>query len=420
MTDGAPARRAGGNAALPRLALGALLLLAGAPAAPAAPGVPGVPAVIGAQVEVPRGPQGPTEPQNAGRRRATRPPPQLVERVAQAWEDAIEAIASSEAYGGLVLPRQEGLVPLGPDPTSGLWEFWLPATGKRPERDPAGGRLRMTGDSGIVLILVPGGTFTMGAQAEDPDAPHYDPGAQPDEAPHAVTLDPYFISKFEMTQGQWRRATGEAPSLFGAGNRGGPTHPVERVTWHDCVEALAGLGLVLPTEAQWEFAARGGTSTPWWTGSEAAAIGEGRGGNLLDETARAHPETADWDRHEGWTDGHLVHAPVGSFAPNPYGLHDTLGNVWEWCLDPYGPYEAGVRPGDGLRLVPEAAERAFRGGSYRFGRSYARSALRWHREPEHIGAPLGLRPARALDPAAGARPGPGDEPRPAPGERSGD
>lgn len=319
------------------------------------------------------------------------------------WRAATEAIRTSPRYGGLELGPQEGLVPLGPSPSSGLWEFWHPASGARPQRDPATGELLPTAQSGLVFVLLPGGTFTMGAQSQDPDAPRYDPAAAPDETPHEVTLAPFFLSKYEMTQGQWARLCGARPSLFDARKLGGDRHPVERVTWRDAMRALVRVGLELPTEAQWEYGARGGTDTVYWTGNDPASVGAAQAANVLDADAARDPATRDWDRPEPFEDGYLVHAPVGSFAPNPFGLCDVIGNVWEWCRDVYGSYELPTDPTDGLRLVPGRPpvldsdwDRVFRGGSYHFGLGYARAALRMHIDPDHHGAPLGVRPARPV------------------------
>jgi hypothetical protein len=105
------------------------------------------------------------------------------------------------AYPGLDLQPRVGLVPLGPDPSTGLWEFGDLVTGLPPERD-ADGRLMITEDTGLVFVLIPAGAFQMGTGAMD--APRHD-----------VTLTaPYFISKYEMTQGQWLRLTGVNPSRY--------------------------------------------------------------------------------------------------------------------------------------------------------------------------------------------------------------
>ena len=118
------------------------------------------------------------------------------------WDEAITEIALSERYGGLEIEPQIGLVPLGRDEQSGLWEFWHVATGAMPVRRDLTGRLEISGESGIVLVLLPGGTFWMGSQSGDPDGPNYDPAARKDEGPpHEVSLVPFFLSKFEITQG---------------------------------------------------------------------------------------------------------------------------------------------------------------------------------------------------------------------------
>jgi hypothetical protein len=148
-----------------------------------------------------------------------------------AWEEATRAIAASPKYGGLRLAPQIGLVPLGPDPDSGLFEFAHIGSGRVPERDPGTRRL-VPGDAfAIVLVLVPGGTFRMGAQTADPGAPNFDREAHNEGPVHAVSLSPYFIGKHEITQAQWERMTGERPSQYGPGDEhGGKTltaeHPV--------------------------------------------------------------------------------------------------------------------------------------------------------------------------------------------------
>lgn len=127
------------------------------------------------------------------------------------WNETIAAIAdptSTPRYNGLRISPQRGLVPLGPDPRSGLHEFAAVASGEVPDRDPETGRLVLDDEVAIVLILVPGGLCWIGAQSEDEAEPNYDPLARPEEAPVVQSeLAPYFLAKHECTQAQWRRLT---------------------------------------------------------------------------------------------------------------------------------------------------------------------------------------------------------------------
>jgi formylglycine-generating enzyme required for sulfatase activity/tRNA A-37 threonylcarbamoyl transferase component Bud32 len=315
------------------------------------------------------------------------------------WTEAIRSIQDPQecpAYGGLRITPQLGLLPLGRDPGSGLWEFAHLQTGEIPWRHEDG-HLVIDRESGLVFVLIPGGTFLMGAQKDDPGKPGYDPRAEANEGPvHEVTLSPFFLSKFEMTQGQWERFTGENPSYYASGDlvpKPG-LHPVEQVSWEGCTRITARLGLVLPTEAQWEYAARAGTTTSWWTGGERDSLIDAA--NLADQTARrggaTWPTIADWPDLE---DGFVVHAEAGSFRANGFGLHDVHGNVWEWCRDGYGPYTDPVRPGDGERQV-SSRFRVSRGGSFSLSASSARSACRSADTPVTRNDYLGLRPARVI------------------------
>ncbi|MEW6746636.1 MAG: SUMF1/EgtB/PvdO family nonheme iron enzyme [Planctomycetota bacterium] len=321
-----------------------------------------------------------------------------VQEHAKEWAEASDEIAVHPLYNGLELAPVIGLIPLEPDPASDLWEFWVWETGQRPLRNEKTERWTVTGDTGMVLVLLPGGTFTMGASTEL-GARSYDPEAEVEDGPaHNVTLAPFFLSKYEMTQGQWQRITGANPSHYNpvAGfNKYNPislAHPVESVSWEDCVAALARIELMLPTEAQWEFAARAGTDTPWWTGSQKEALE--KVANLADLQCKHLGGERHWV-YETWSDWYIVHAPVGSFQANRFGLHDIYGNVWEWCLDSYQLYKESVaRAGDGLRIGPDKgnANKCYRGSSYYNTAVHARSASRGDAAPDFRNLDLGVRP----------------------------
>jgi len=317
------------------------------------------------------------------------------------WEEAIAAIASSPRYGGLRITPQIGLLPIGEDPVSGLWEFADLETGEPPARGPDGRLAPDTGAS-LVLVLLPGGSFSMGAQ-RNPELRNADLRASEIESPVSeVELGPFFLSKYEMTQGQWLRLTGANPSAYASGmgvasDRAdleiGLDHPVENVDWGTCTLVLSRYGLELPTEAQWEYAARGGTSSPWSTGPSVDSL-EGSA-NLADQHLRAVHDDPTIGAYAAWDDGWAVHAPAGHYAPNAFGLHDTAGNVMEWCADPPCPYSVAPAPKDGRRDC-EDARRAIRGGAWDGNASFLRCANRVANAPDFASHNLGLRPARRM------------------------
>jgi serine/threonine protein kinase/formylglycine-generating enzyme required for sulfatase activity len=320
-----------------------------------------------------------------------------IDDYARSWRDTIASIARSPIYRGLSIKEQIGLIPLGPDPKTGLFEFSETQTGVPARRD-ADGCLVMSDETALVLVLLPGGAIRIGAQSIDPDAPNYDPDAKRDEGPvHELVLSPFLISKYEMTQGQWLAFTGRNPSLNAAGRRHVDKivtlrNPVEQVSWNDCTEVCRRLGLMLPTEAQWEYAARAGTATAWWCGSDPAALRTLA--NLADQSLKAHGGIAPF---EDWDDGYATHAPIGTFPPNPFGLHEVIGNVWEWCRDAKVGYDTAAAQHDGLR-GSGSPTRIIRGGSLAFRAASSRSATRGDFFPGNRTGNVGLRPARRLDP----------------------
>ena len=213
------------------------------------------------------------------------------------------------------------------------------------------------------MVWVEGGTFRMGATSEQ--------GSEiSDEKPvHSVTLSGYYIGKTEVTQALWQAVMGSNPSYFE-----GDDLPVEQVSWDDCQEfirklnSLTGQNFRLPTEAEWEFACRGGNNSRGYKYS---------GSNYIDNVA--------------WYDGNSgdkTH-PVATKSPNELGIYDMSGNVWEWCADWYGDYSSGRQTNP--KGPYGGSGRVNRGGSwYNFARN-CRSSIRIDDYPTDRDDLLGLR-----------------------------
>ncbi|MFT7670614.1 MAG: serine/threonine protein kinase/formylglycine-generating enzyme required for sulfatase activity [Planctomycetota bacterium] len=324
---------------------------------------------------------------------------------AQRWERDFPAIR--EAYPGLALSMQPGLLPIGPDPTSELWEFWDVQSGTEPLRGDDR-KLVLEESSGLVLVLLPGGTFWMGAQSSNSEGQNYDQGAESDEGPvHEVELSAFFMSKSEMTQGQWKKLTGWNRSRYGPNGwsanwaRGGEgegeglLQPVTDVSWLDCIAMTDRSMLRLPSEAQWEYGARGGTSSVYWSGPGVEDLQEVA--NVADRYGQANGGASSWIFEEDLDDGYTVHAPVDGLLANAFGLHNVHGNVWEWCLDGYGVDFYGNSPAlDPLNHSEGATVRVIRGGSFNYTAGSARSANRLNDTPAYALDSLGLRPVRFI------------------------
>jgi formylglycine-generating enzyme required for sulfatase activity len=222
-------------------------------------------------------------------------------------------------------------------------------------------------DVKLEMVLIPAGKFKMGSPASEK-------GRRDNETQHEVTLTkPFYMGKYEVTQEQWEAVMGDNPS---SSKTKGAKLPVTDVSWNDCQDFIKKLnastkgGYRLPTEAEWEYACRAGTSTAYSYGD-----------NLSMSDANTH--------------GASIKA-VGSYKPNAFGLYDMHGNVWEWCEDWYGAYSAGAvtDPRTDPRGLAPAKRRVLRGGSFYVVESYARSSARNDFTPTVRGNGVGFRLAR--------------------------
>ena len=216
----------------------------------------------------------------------------------------------------------------------------------------------------FTMIPVEGGTFTMGATSEMED-----PGDN-EKPTHQVTLSSYYIGETEVTQALWKAVMGSNPSHFKGDNL-----PVEYVSWDDCqtfirkLNALTDKRFRLPTEAEWEFAARGGNQSRHTQYSGSSRIDDVAwygGGNIKDG---AHP--------------------VKTKQPNELGIYDMSGNVWEWCQDWYGSFSSDAQTNP--TGASSGSGHVLRGGYYASIPRACRSSIRIDFAPENSGYGHGLR-----------------------------
>ena len=216
----------------------------------------------------------------------------------------------------------------------------------------------------IDMVRVEAGPFTMGATQEMKD-PDYD-----EKPTHQVTLtNDYYIGKYEVTQALWQAVMGNNPSAFKGDNL-----PVEYVSWDDCLEFISKLNRItgktfrLPTEAEWEYAARGGKKSRGYQYS---------GSNNISDVA--------WYKDNS---GRKTHA-VGSKQANELGIYDMSGNVWEWCQDWKGSYSSSSQTNS--TGAASGSCRVYRGGSWYYTARNCRSSYRRDGTPNYLSGNLGLR-----------------------------
>jgi formylglycine-generating enzyme required for sulfatase activity len=221
---------------------------------------------------------------------------------------------------------------------------------------------RLTNSISMEFVLIDAGTFQMGAAD----------GWELERLVHSVCISlPFYLGKYPVTQAQWATVLGNNPSAF----KGHPDWPVESVSWEHVQEFIQKLNAResneyyrLPTEAEWEYACRAGSTTVYCFGDNSSQLGE-----------------YAWYRENAGGQPH----PVGLLKPNAWGLYDMHGNVWEWVQDWCGPYVAEAVPNP-----PGAAsgvDRVNRGGSWVFDDRFCRSAARGHVTPDHRAYDLGFR-----------------------------
>jgi formylglycine-generating enzyme required for sulfatase activity len=230
-------------------------------------------------------------------------------------------------------------------------------------------------DIGMRFVLIPAGTFGMGS-------PEDEEGRDGDEGPsHEVTLAPFYLAVTEVTNAQYRQLRTEHHSPEGFD---GDDQPAVMVS-HDDAEAFVrwlseretGAGYRLPSEAEWEYACRAGTTTRYGSGDTEADL-----------------ERVGWYRENSGRGSHAVRAKPA----NPWGLHDMHGNVWEWCEDAWHDSYGGA-PDDGSAWVDQnSGSRVTRGGSWDYVARAARSSSRGGGAPGFRYYSLGVRPARSVTP----------------------
>ena len=217
-------------------------------------------------------------------------------------------------------------------------------------------------DTGIIMVLIPEGKFLMGASKEDSDA------KQNEHPQHEVVVDNFMIAKYELSQGEWVKVMNSNPTLFKKGGE----YPVTGISWTDCEVFCMKAGLCLPTEAQWEYACRGG-------GNNVIS-----GNENLDEN--------------GWYSKNSINGGPqlrGLKLPNGFGIHDLLGNVSEWCKDSYEElfYNNSNLNNKNPECKNNTKIKILRGGSYMDEKSDCRATIRGADSSSVKFLNIGFRPA---------------------------
>jgi formylglycine-generating enzyme required for sulfatase activity len=216
----------------------------------------------------------------------------------------------------------------------------------------------------LEMVKIPGGRFLMGS-------PETESGKSSDEGPqHYVDVPEFWMGKYVVTQQQWQAIMGNNPSRFKSWLKG-KNHPVERVSWNNATKFCqklskkTGKDYRLPSEAEWEYACRAGTTTPFYFGE-----------TITGELANYRASETYADEPKGKYRKQTT--PVGQFPPNAFGLYDMHGNVWEWCQDVWhSNYDGAPVDGSAWVIGGNSRRRVLRGGSWYSNPSWCRSAIRF-------------------------------------------
>ncbi len=236
----------------------------------------------------------------------------------------------------------------------------------------------------MTFAWIPPGSFLMGSPQEEPERFE-------DETLHTVTLPQgFYLGIHAVTQAQWQAVMGDNPSRFKGRKRQDKNRPVEQVSWEDCQAFCAKLSqrdgkrYGLPSEAEWEYACRAGTTTPFFFGDTLSTDQANYNGNY------PYNKGAQGEYRKRPT-------PVGSFPPNAWGLFDMHGNVWEWCQDVYRSYEELSTKNTLDTENTDETARVLRGGSWNNSAWFCRAATRVRSAPGDRGYVDGFRVAFRLD-----------------------
>ena len=225
--------------------------------------------------------------------------------------------------------------------------------------------------SGMEFISIPSGSFQMGS-------PSSESNRDSDESRHSVSVSSFDLMSTEVTQGMWEEVMGSNPSHF----TGDSNRPVEKVSWNDCQDFIDKLNDLdpshtyrLPTEAEWEYACRAGTSAAYYWGNS---------------SSESTMSSYCWYTENSNSSTHSV----GTKSPNAWGLYDMSGNVWEWCQDVYTSNYSSC-PTNGSAYSGRGSNRVYRGGGWIINARYCRSAFRNYYSPGYRLISLGVRLARS-------------------------